>query len=146
MVDACLEKLKSPKFRMTNVNTFLKRIAYVMSKFGKEQLHSGGIWQVPLTAFKDTQDPDSHRKLPGKYKRIKEAYDIDWMSVTYSELDKPFYSALAARLYFSNNPDAIPHGVHEQALYWKYSLYMRGAGQGSVEIFIKKVNELEEQI
>jgi len=115
----------------------------VMSEFGKERLHSGGIWQLSLTAFKDTQDFDAHRRLPGKYKRIMEAYNIDWMSVTYSDLEKPFYSALAARLFLSNNPEEIPHGVQEQAMYWKYS-YMRGAGQGSVEFFIKKVKELEQ--
>ena len=38
-----------------------------------------------------------------KYKQIWKAYKID---CTYKDLDKPFYSALAARLYLPNFPES----------------------------------------
>lgn len=142
VVDACMEKLKSPKFGMADVHQFMKRMAYVMSGFGTNIRQSGGIWQLSKFAFKDTQDHQSHWKLKGKYKRIYEAFKINWMSVTYRDLEKPFYSALAARLYLSNDPEEIPQDVHEQAKYWKYN-YMRGAGDGDVDYFIQKVEEME---
>ena len=68
---------------------------------------------------------------------------IDWKSVKYKDLDKPFYSALAARLYLSNSPKHIPpaHQVNEQAKYWKFQ-YMQG--QGDLQSFLNKVSELEE--
>ena len=142
IVELCIEKLKSPKFKMLDDNHFLKRVAYVMSEFGKNMKNNGGIWQVTPTAFEDTMDTRAHKRLPGKYQQIWEAYDIDWKNVRYKDLDKPFYSALAARLYLSNYPEYIPpaHQIQDQAHYWKFK-YM--AGSGDLQFFIDKVHELE---
>ena len=40
-----------------------------------------------------------HVRLPRKYDSIREAFDIKWPLV---EMEKPLYSALAARLFLSN--------------------------------------------
>ena len=142
VVDLCLEKLKSPLFDMPDDNNFMRRVAFVMSDFGKNMKSTGGIWQVSLTAFKDTMDTSAHYRLPKKYKKIYNAFGIDWANVNYDELRKPFYSALAARLYLSNVPDYIPapQQLEEQAKYWKFE-YMRG--KGDINTFLDKVHKLE---
>ena len=142
VVQLCIEKLKSPIFDMLDDNDFMRRVAYVMSDFGESMSGNGGIWQVSMTAFKDTMDTSAHYSLPRKYKKIWKAYGIDWTSVKYSDLNKPFYSALAARLYLSNFAELIPppHRVDEQAEYWKFK-YMRGAG--NMNTFKEKVAELK---
>ena len=59
VVDLCIQKLNSwdPK----NNNGFLRRVAYVVSEFGKNAntTESDGIWQVSQTAFQDTLDTSS---------------------------------------------------------------------------------------
>ena len=142
VVDLCLEKLKSPLFNMPDDNGFLKRVAFVMSDFGKNMKSTGGIWQLSLIAFEDTLDTRAHYRLPKKYEQIWDAFGIDWANVKYDELRKPFYSALAARLYLSNVPDYIPapQQLQEQAKYWKFR-YTRG--KGDIKNFIDKVQKLE---
>ena len=143
IVEMCVQKLKSPHFNVPDDNDFLKRVAYVVSEFGKNIIKNGGIWQVTPTAFEDTMDTSAHKRLPQKYQQIWKAFNIDWKSVKYKDLDKPFYSALAARLYLSNYPEYIPpsHRVQDQAEYWKFR-YMTGSGD--IQHFIKKVKELEQ--
>ena len=127
---------------MLDDNNFLRRVAYVMSDFGRNMKGGGGIWQLPYMAFEDTMDTRAHARLPHKYERIWDAYGIDWKSVKYKDLDEPFYSALAARLYLSNFPKHIPPAdqVNEQAKYWKFQ-YMQG--KGDFQSFLNKVSELE---
>ena len=145
IVELCVQKLKSPEFNMPADNEFMKRVAYVMSEFGKIVKNNGGIWQVTYTAFEDTMDTRAHKRLPRKYQQIWKAFNIDWKSVKYEDLDKPFYSALAARLYLSNYPEYIPpaHQLQDQAVYWKFK-YM--AGSGDIQYFVKKVYELENSV
>lgn len=114
---------------MPDDNDFMRRTAYVMSNFGRNMKEGGGMWQLSRTAFEDTMDTRAHYRLPNKYKKIWKAFSIDWTDVKYEDLNKPFYSALAARLYLSNFPESIPqsHQLDEQAEYWKFK-YMRGKG------------------
>lgn len=143
VIELCLEKLKSPTFNMPDDNEFMRRVAYVMSDFGRDMKGNGGIWQLSTTAFKDTKDTSAHYSLPRKYYQIWKAFGIDWSSVQYSDLNKPFYSALAARLYLSNFAEYIPppHQIGEQAEYWKFK-YMRG--EGDMLKFKEKVLKLIE--
>lgn len=143
IVELCIQKLKSPVFNMPDDNEFMKRVAYVMSEFGRNMKDYGGIWQVTPAAFEDTMDTRAHKRLPRKYEQIFKAFNIDWKSVRYKDLDKPFYSALAARLYLSNYPEYIPpaHQLYDQASYWKFK-YM--AGSGDIQSFMEKVNELKQ--
>jgi len=81
----------------------LRRIAYIMSKDGKDMKSDGGIWQLSEFAFDDTMTTWAHYRLPSKYNKIHQAFPgIDWPSTTRQDLDKPFFSALAARLYLSS--------------------------------------------
>ena len=143
VVDLCLRKLKSDSFNMLDDNDLMRRIAYVMSGFGENIEDNGGIWQVSHVAFEDTKDTRAHKRLPRKYDQVMTAFGIDWNSVKYKDLDKPFFSALAARLYLSNFPDLIPpaHKIDKQARYWKM-YFMRGGGDD--RMFVAKVKELEQ--
>lgn len=143
VVDLCIQKLK---LWINEENRFMKRIALVMTEFGKQMstsCSSGGIWQVSPIAFQDTKNYMAHSKLSRKYKRLMDLYQIDWMLVSYADLDKPLYSALAARLYLSNTPFPIPpyQNISEQAAYWK-DHYMKGDG-GNPSEYLDKVLMLE---
>ena len=127
----------------------LHRIAWVESKDGTDSRtyrrgYHGGIWQVDLVGFKDTQNTASHPGLSAKFLQIQQQFNIDWPSVQWEDLRKPLYSALAARLFLSNIPEPIPlaSDVTGQASYWKM-YYNTPAGAGTEEKFIEDVMALE---
>ena len=83
----------------------------------------------------------SHRKnLPGHLKIIKKEFNIDWQKVEWKDLQKPLYSAIAARLVYLNKPAKIPKDLKKQAEYWKkyYNSEHKNA-KGTVEKFLKEV-------
>lgn len=103
----------------TDKNTF-------KNKEGKA--YHGGIFQIDEIGFKSTQDIKSHPKLKEHYKKIKQKTGIDWTKVTWEDLRKPLYSALAARLYLLNIPkNKLDMSNHEK--YWK-EFYNTKAGKG----------------
>ena len=118
----------------------MRRIAATESNFGTHPNtyrsgYDGGIWQVDRIGFLETQSTSSHPGLARKHALIKEKLGIDWSTVTYSDLRKPLYSALAARQVISNWPRAIPDTVDGQANEWK-TYYNTEAGAGTVKHFI----------
>lgn len=142
VVEACVDKIASSKI-LPDDNGLLRRIAYVMSKDGKDMKSDGGIWQLSEFAFDDTMATWAHYRLPSKYNKIRQAFPgIDWPSTTRQDLDKPFFSALAARLYLSNFNERIPNAnrIDDQAYYWK-DFYMRGVA--NEKKFLDAVAELE---
>ncbi|XP_072042533.1 uncharacterized protein [Amphiura filiformis] len=125
-------------------NDFLRRIACVESKDGTHPNtyragYDGGIWQVDRIGFEDTKDTVSHPGLVAKYVQIQQAFGIDWPRVQWSDIRKPLYSAIAARLFLSNKPQAIPNSadIVGQAAYWK--LHYNTAGNGTEQDFIDRV-------
>jgi hypothetical protein len=127
-------------------NGFLRRIAWVESRFGKypgtfRNDYHGGIWQVDEIGFRDTQNTTSHPKLKGKYEKICEKLKIDWENTTWEDLRKPLYSGLAARLFLGNLPSSIPDTLQGQAIYWKENY--NKTGKGTAEKFIEDVEALE---
>jgi len=125
-----------------NSKGLLFKIAWVESRFGKDRLtfrsgYYGGIFQVDLKGFQATQDKRSHPGLSRKFEKIKKAFCIDWSQVRWNELTKPLYSAIAARLFLSNKPGAIPYSLSGQAKYWK-DHYNSQYGKGTVEEFKKR--------
>ena len=130
-----------------NDHRFLRRIAYVESKDGEASGtyragYHGGIWQVDKVGFEDTQDTNSHPGLVYKFAKIKEKFGIEWSSVKWTDLEKPLYSGLAARLFLSNITETIPSELEEQACYWKEH-YNTENGKGTPQRFIDDVKELE---
>lgn len=105
---------------------FLEEIAAVETEYGshpntfKDGYH-GGMWQMDIEGFKDTQDLKSHRKNLAKWhKKIKDATGIDWMKLKWEDIrDNPILGALAARLKLLNDPNPIPEDVAGRSQYWK---------------------------
>lgn len=74
--------------------------------------------------------------------QIQAKLGITWVNVTWVDLEKPLFSALAARLYLARISDPIPSDLSPQAEYWK-THYNTPAGDGTVQKFIDNVNEGE---
>ena len=103
-----------------NDHGFLRRIAYVETKDGLlGGALLGGIWRVSREMLIDSQRIMAHGQLIRKHEIIRQQLNIDWPEVVWSDLQKPIYSGLAARLFLSNNPRPIPETLERQSNYWK---------------------------
>lgn len=106
-------------------NDFLRRLAYVESEFGNKKgvsLEDGGIWPVTKETFSKTQS-DRHRgKRSIALKRIHVAietvFGIRWQKVSWPDLIRPFYSALAARIALWQLPEDIPEDWESQVKFF----------------------------
>ncbi|KAK7094802.1 uncharacterized protein [Littorina saxatilis] len=103
----------------------LRRFAFVVSSDGQDTKtyrpgFDGGIWQVSLKDFQDTQNDPSLQVL---YSDIASRFGIDWSRVQWSDLRKPLYSGLAGALFLVKTFNAnVPIGVERQAA-WYQKLY-----------------------
>ena len=152
VVEAVISKISSSGIFPPDKG-FLRRVAYVESKDGTHSAtyrsgYHGGIWQVDKIGFEDTKNTASHPKLQTKFDAIKKSFTgadgnpLDWRSVEWSDLRKPLYSGLAARLLLTNIPAAIPSDIPGQADYWKKH-YNTEAGGGTAKKFEDDVKALE---
>ena len=94
-------------------NGLLRRIAYVETRDGTSNDtfrdgYYGGIWAVDEENFLMTQMTNLSSRLPIKLQQIQEFLNINWTGVTWLELQRPIYSALAARLVLFLADRAIP--------------------------------------
>ena len=119
-------------------NGMLRRIAYAETRDWTRE--GDNIWQVSEDALLQTQVSD-HPTLTVKHSLIFRELEIDWVSVEWPQLEKPLYSAIAARLVLFLAPERLPDAsdIEGQALFWKryYS------PNGSVEEFSGAAHELE---
>ena len=152
VVAAVIAKIEASGVFPTD-NRLLRRIAYVESLDGMHPNtyrtgYYGGIWQVDMIGFEDTQNTASHPGLAAKHEAIERYFgsDFRWSNVKWEDLVKPLYSGIAARLFLSNKPEAIPPAsdISGQAAYWK-NFYNTDSGAGTEQSFIDAVNMLEQQ-
>ena len=150
VVDDAIREISALNF--ADDHGFLKRIAWVESKFGADpntftnkngQPYHGGIWQVDQIGFEDTKNVIAHPALRSKFQEIEDILKIRWSAVDWICLRSPLYSALAARLLLSNVKAPIPSSVESQASYWKK--YYNKSGKGKKCKFITDVEELEKK-
>ena len=94
--------------------------------------------------FQLTQDSAALSVLLLQIKDIQKAFGIDWPSVKWTDLTKPLYSALGARLYIQyssrNEKNGIPRAVNDQATFWK-KYYGKNE---DTSFFVKQSNHLEQ--
>lgn len=114
----------------------LCRIAWVESKYGQDRRtyrtgYHGGIWQVDSIGHLETRTRSGLLKY---WNAINTKLGIDWTRTTWSDLEKPLYSGLAARLYLARIPARIPTDLSSQAQYWKIH-YNTKTGRGSAQKF-----------
>ena len=122
-------------------NELLRRIAYVETRDGVSgTTNTCGIWAVSEEAFARTKD-SRNIFLQLKVAQISQSFGIEWRDVELSDLRKPFYSALAARLILFLVPRAIPSktDIVTQAQFWKENYRY---GNGSLGEFIRAANDL----
>ncbi|KAL4218649.1 hypothetical protein ACF0H5_021238 [Mactra antiquata] len=120
---------------------YLRRVAYVDSHDGRDPDtyttgFKGGIWNIDEVDFNSTlDDPDLQ-----KYRdAINKNLFIDWSGVTYSDLRRPLFSALATELFAisQSGKNGIPLTVETQSVLWSNN------GNKSPNDFVKAVYELE---
>ena len=99
-------------------SSLLRLIAYVETKDGTVS-SDGGIWNVNKKAFEGTKDTKTNTDIKEKHDEIKKRFGVDWSRVQWSEMKKPLYSGLAARLVLFNIPYTIPVELEGQAKYQK---------------------------
>ena len=106
-------------------NDLLRQIAYVETRDGTSNDtfrdgYYGGIWAVDEEKFLMTQMTEMNSRLPVKLQQIQEFLEIDWIEVTWMDLQKPLFSALAARLVLFLADRAIPptSDLRAQAEFW----------------------------
>lgn len=128
VVDACIAKL-SQGFSSSD-EQLLRRIAFAETNDGVSvSTNNGGIWQLSSSKFQQTKTSlDS-----SIYSTVSITFGIDWTSTVESDLLKPFYSALGARLYLevlkSTNPIPLSINTDDQALY--YTTYYTSTGRST---------------
>ena len=106
-------------------NDLLRRIAYVETRDGTSEDtfrdgYYGGIWAVNESDFLRTQNTEINSRLPAKLRHVEECLKIDWIGVLWMDLQKPIFSALAARLVLFLAGRAIPptSDLRAQAEFW----------------------------
>ena len=122
-------------------NNLLRRIAFVETKDGSylDAFNQRNIWAVDEDTLLTTQV--NKTIFFQKHEEIKHLFGIEWKTVQWSELNKPLYSALAARLVLFIAPEDIPssEAVPAQAQFWRDHYN----GDGSVNDFMRAANKLE---
>ena len=103
----------------------LRRIAYAATTDGTQPDtyragYHGGIWAVDEDQFLKTKNTTLYTRLPARFQQIQIHFGINWLSVQWTELRKPIYSVIAARLVLYIAPASIPSAddLARQAQFW----------------------------
>ena len=121
VVHACISKLSEASI-FSSDQQLLRRIAYAETHDGEDSdtysdsSNDGGIWQLSSSKYASTKTSISASLLQS----ISTEFGITWTSTSWSDLRKPFYSAIAARLYLEVISASIPlqTNTNGQANYW----------------------------
>jgi len=120
VVEATIDKIRAACI-FGDDKLFLRRLAYLTTKDGHEKTiaQNGGIWAVTDSQYRSTQRSQYKRK-------IKDAFQIHWDSITYSDLQKPLHSALAAMMVIFSSISTVPREIEGQANLWQRYFDHRG--------------------
>ena len=147
VVQACLAKISQSSIFSTNDQLMLRRIAYVETNDGGDadtytNTSNGGIWQLSETKYTATKNTGSNTQLQQQVQGISTSFGINWLTTQWVDLRKPFYSALAARLYMQVITASIPlaSDLSSQGTYW--ANYYTSSG-GSQSQYVSAVNQLQ---
>ena len=131
---------------------FLRRLAFVESRDGQDSStfrngYYGGIWQVDEAIFQMTLNVTAHPKVvlsDGIYAGIRKSFNLNWLAVSWRDLRRPLFSALAARIFFEIAVGNIPDigDVRGQGRYWKDTGF-NSNNSDTAEYFTEMVNILE---
>ena len=141
VVQACIALITQPGI-FTQDQQLLRRIAYVETRDETDpdtyagNNDGGGIWQLSEMKYLATKTVNQQL-----LQDITIHFNIDWTATVWSDLRKPLFSALAARLYFEVITAEIPLSpdISAQGNYW--ATYYTSSGGTQTE-FVNAVNEL----
>lgn len=130
-------------------NRLLRRVAFAETRDGIDldtyrEGYNGGIWQVDESIFDETQNSANHPELTDIYNRVLGAFGVNWTAeVQWIDLRRPFFSALAARIYFEIVEEDIPNigDLEGQGQFWKR--HFNSNPQDTVQTFVNDVDALE---
>ena len=101
VVIASIAKISDSLIFSKDDQQFLRRIAFVETTDGLDETtyadsnNNGGIWQLSNEKYQETKTGTDNAIL----QKINDIFQIDWATTTWVDLRKPFFSALASRLY-----------------------------------------------
>jgi hypothetical protein len=133
-----------------NVRKFLKEIAYVESKFGKDKNtfreQTKSVFQIDDIAFQELQrrlNPESDvGKSTRKYNEyLKLNKSIDLTKVSFDDLNRPDIGAAVSRAILLSFPEPIPETREGRAIYWKNNWNKSGAG--TPEKYLKDLENVQ---
>ena len=140
VVQACIAIITQPRI-FSEDQQLLRRIAYVETRDGTDPdtyagNNDGGIWQLSEMKYLATKTVNQQL-----LQDITTHFNIDWTATVWSDLRKPLFSALAARLYFEVITAEIPLSpdISAQGNYW--ATYYTSSGGTQTE-FVNAINEL----
>ena len=87
----------------------------------------------------------AHAELGDLYVNIFMEFGVTWTEVQWMELRAPFFSALAARIYFEIVEEDIPNigDLEGQGQFWK--LHYNSNPEDTVQLFVSDVDALEQE-
>lgn len=97
---------------------FARRIAIVESELNRSS-NEGGLWNVDMCAFRGvTQNKQKYSALAAIQKSIRRIFGISWSKIRHTDLRRPLYSLLAARIYLVITVPNPPRGLRHQGRVW----------------------------
>ena len=143
IVVASIAKISQASIFTDNDQHMLRRIAYVETRDGDDPdtySSNGGIWGVGESKYTATKNR-SNSQLLQKLDEIRGTFKIDWLNTKWTDLRKPFYSALAARLYMLviTHPIPLASDINGQGTYW--ANYFTSSN-GTQSDYVASVNRL----
>lgn len=150
VVVATIDLLKQLEI-FSDSSRLLRRIAYAETRDGVDFRtyrpgYDGGIWQVDEPIFRQTQNLSLYPTLTPIVERIQLVTGINWLTLSWNELRRPFFSGTAASLFLAAViPEEIPGpgNVAEQAELWK--AFYNSDPQDTEQNFIEAVDEFENE-
>ena len=147
VVVATIELLKQLNV-FPSTNRLLRRIAYAETRDGVDvgtyrEGYDGGIWQVDEHVLLQTQNTSAFTELQPLLTKIQQITGLNWLTLPWNELRRPFFSGMAATIYLTILPEDIPGtgDIEGQARYWKE--FYNSDPQDTVKSFVNAVEEFE---
>ena len=158
VVEAVLKQLDKSKIFQQD-HGFMRRIAYVETRDGRERVHKnvteivchkrGGIWgmtsSILQTVKNKTRNVD-HPHLNNVSRHICEAFGVSMAGYEKLNLTIPLVSGIAARFYLEYltvlRNEELPEDLEEQALFWQF-MYRENDNFTQQVRFEDRVAELE---
>ena len=149
VVEASIAKISASGIFTSNDQQMLRRIAYAETRDGansstySDPSNHGGIWQLSSIKFSATKNI-TNSAISSHIASIATNFNISWTETQWLDLRKPFYSAIAARLYLEvitasiNIP--LASQVSSQGAYWVNNYTSSGATQN---VYVGAVDELD---